>query len=182
MWFHAFGSESRFRICVFRQIAGWLRNIYVNLVYLLILSTLAPLASLVAQRIKHLPALQETWVRSLGWEDPLEKEMAIHSSILAWRIPWTEEPGGLQSTGSQRVRHDWATSLHLAPLGRLQVWYHFPSNHWFLWPTDIKVCLVGTVTIKDVLTTIKYLSFMTAMLSPNSNDSFLSCITSQLPR
>jgi len=48
----------------------------------------------------------ETWVQSLGWEDPLEKEMATHSSILAWRIPWTEEPGGLQSTGSQRVGHD----------------------------------------------------------------------------
>ena len=55
----------------------------------------------------------ETWVRSLGWEDPLEKEMATHSSILAWKIPWTEEPGGLQSTGLQRVRHDWATSLSL---------------------------------------------------------------------
>ena len=63
-------------------------------------------ASLVAQRIKRLPAMQETRVRSLGWEDPLEKEMAIHSSILAWRIPWTEEPSGLQSTGSQRVGHD----------------------------------------------------------------------------
>ena len=61
---------------------------------------------LVAQRIKHLPAMQETWVRSLGWEDPLEKEMATHSSILAWRIAGTEEPGGLQSTGLQRVRHD----------------------------------------------------------------------------
>ena len=64
------------------------------------------LASLVAQRLKCLPAMQETWVRSLGREDPLEKEMATHSSILAWRIPWTEEPGGLQSTGSQRVGHD----------------------------------------------------------------------------
>ena len=63
-------------------------------------------ASLVAQRLKRLPTMRETWVRSLGWEDPLEKEMAIHSSILAWRIPWTEEPGGLQSTGSQRVGHD----------------------------------------------------------------------------
>ena len=59
-----------------------------------------------AQRVKHLPAMQETWVLSLGWEDPLEKEMATHSSILAWRIPWTEEPGGLQSTGLQRVGHD----------------------------------------------------------------------------
>ena len=56
---------------------------------------------LVAQRLKHLPAMRETWVQSLGLEDPLEKEMATHSSILAWRIPWTEEPGGLQSTGSQ---------------------------------------------------------------------------------
>ena len=63
-------------------------------------------ASLVAQRLKPLPAMQETWVRYLGWEDPLEKEMATHSSILAWRIPWMEELGGLQSTGSQRVRHD----------------------------------------------------------------------------
>ena len=64
------------------------------------------IASLVAQRIKRLPAMQETRVRPLGWEDALEKEMATHSSILAWRIPWTEEPGGLQSTGSQRVGHD----------------------------------------------------------------------------
>ena len=63
-------------------------------------------ASLVAQRLKRLPPMWETWVRSLGREDPLEKEMATHSSILAWRIPWTEEPGGLQSTGSQRVAHD----------------------------------------------------------------------------
>ena len=62
--------------------------------------------------VKRLPAMQETWVRSLGWEDPLEKEMATHSSILAWRIPWTEEPGGLQSTGLQRVRHSQVTSLH----------------------------------------------------------------------
>ena len=58
-----------------------------------------------AQTVKHPPAMQETWVRSLGWEDPLEEGMAIHSIILAWRIPWTEEPGGLQSMGSQRVGH-----------------------------------------------------------------------------
>ena len=56
--------------------------------------------------VKSPPANAGDWVRFLGWEDPLEKEMATHSSILAWRIPWTEEPGGLQSTGSQRVRHD----------------------------------------------------------------------------
>ena len=66
---------------------------------------------MVAQRLKRLPEMRETWVRSLGQEDPLEKEMATHSSILAWRIPWMEEPGGLQFTGSQRVGHDWATSL-----------------------------------------------------------------------
>ena len=56
--------------------------------------------------VKNLPAMQENWVRSLGWEDPLEKEMATHASILAWRIPWVEENGGLQSMGLQRVRHD----------------------------------------------------------------------------
>ena len=68
-----------------------------------------PRASLVAQRVKHLPAMRETWVRSLGQEDPLEKEMATHSSTLAWKIPWTEKPGRLQSMGLQRVRHDGAT-------------------------------------------------------------------------
>ena len=64
------------------------------------------LDSLVAQTVKHLSAMQETWVRSLGWEDPLEKEMAAHSSILAWKIPWTVEPDRLPSMGSQRVGHD----------------------------------------------------------------------------
>ena len=61
-------------------------------------------ASLVTQMVKHLPTMQETWVRSLGWEDPLEKEMATHSSTLAWKIPWTKEPGRLQSMESQRVQ------------------------------------------------------------------------------
>ena len=65
-----------------------------------------------AQRLKHLPPMQETRVWSLGREDPLEKEMVTHSCILAWRIPWMEKPGSLQSTGSQRVRHNWATSLY----------------------------------------------------------------------
>ena len=60
----------------------------------------------VAQMVTNLPAMWETWVRSLGWEDPLEKGMATHSSILAWKIPWTEEPGGLQPMGSQRVGHN----------------------------------------------------------------------------
>ena len=59
-----------------------------------------------AQTVKLLSTMQETWVRSLGWEDPLEKEMAIHSSTIVWKIPWTEEPGRLQSMGSQRAGHD----------------------------------------------------------------------------
>ena len=63
-------------------------------------------AFLVAQMVKYLPAMQETQVQPLGWEDPLEKGMATHSSILVWRIPWAEEPGRLQSMGSQKVRHD----------------------------------------------------------------------------
>ena len=73
---------------------------YVNWVYR---------ASLVAQAVKNPPATWETWVWSLHWEDPLEKGMATHSSILAWRILWTETPHGLQSIGSQRVGHDWST-------------------------------------------------------------------------
>ena len=63
-------------------------------------------ASLVAQMVKNPPAVRETGVQSLNWEDPLEEGVAAHSSIFAWRIPWTEEPGGLQSLGSQRVKHD----------------------------------------------------------------------------
>ena len=69
-------------------------------------------ASLVAQTVKRLSTMQETRVRSLGWEDPLEKEMATHSRTIAWKIPWMEEPGRLQSMGSQRVGNDGVTSLH----------------------------------------------------------------------
>ena len=71
------------------------------------------LASLVAQTLKRLPTMQETQVQFLCQEDLLEKEMAPHSSTLAWKIPWTEDPGRLQSMGSQRVRHNWVTSLSL---------------------------------------------------------------------
>ena len=63
-------------------------------------------ASWVDQQVKNLPAMQETWVLSLGWEDPLQESIAAHSSILPWRIPWAEEPGQLQSTGLQRVGHN----------------------------------------------------------------------------
>ena len=82
------------------------------------------LTSLVAQTVKHLSTMWETRVQSLGWEDPLEMEMAIHSSTIAWKIPRTEEPGRLQSVGSQRVGHDSATSLN----GLLSsVWANFPQ-------------------------------------------------------
>ena len=81
----------------------------------LVLCVLAKLlgTSLVAQTVKHLPTMRDTWVQSLGWEDLLEKGVVTHSSILAWKIPWMVEPGRLQSMGSQRVGHDWATSLSL---------------------------------------------------------------------
>ena len=78
---------------------------------LMIMPTLG--ASLVAKMVKNLPAMQKTRVQTLGGKEPLEKEMATYSSILPWRIPWTEEPGGLQPMGSQRVRHDWVTE-HIA--------------------------------------------------------------------
>ena len=65
-----------------------------------------------AQTVKHLSAMQEIQVQSLGWKDPLEKEIAAHSSIIAWKVPWTVEPGRLLSMGSQRVGHDLVTSLH----------------------------------------------------------------------
>ena len=73
------------------------------------------------QTVKNLPAVQEIWVQSLGWEDPLEKGMTTHSSILAWRILWTEEPGQLQSMGLQRVWHEWAPNTHS------KVW----QIHWY---------------------------------------------------
>ena len=77
-------------------------------------------AALVAQLVKNLPAMWETWVWSLGWEDPLEKGKAAHSRIFTWRIPWTEEPGGLQSMELQRVRDDWAPNT---------VPFHFPMSY-----------------------------------------------------
>ena len=77
-------------------------------------------ASLVSQMVKNLPTRQETQVQSLNWEDPLEKGMATYSSILAWRIPWTEEPLGLQSMGSQRVRHNYVTNTFTYPWKGMQ--------------------------------------------------------------
>ena len=100
-------------------------------------SLLGRWTSLVAQMVEHLTTMRETQVRSLGWEDPQEKEMATHSSTLAWKISWTEEHGRLQSMGSQRVGHNWATSLSCLPascilhgglylLGYPEPWLSFP--------------------------------------------------------
>ena len=90
--------------------------------------------------VKHLPAVQETQVRCLGREDPLEKEMATHSSILAWRISWTEEPGRLQSMGVQRVRHDWATNTHKRSGGDQRcvrdLESHFICSRWSCLPSE----------------------------------------------
>ena len=76
----------------------------------LFILSIPEMASLVTEMVKNLPAMQETWVQSLGQEVPLEKGMATHSSNLAWGMLWIEEPGGLQSMGSQKVRHNWATN------------------------------------------------------------------------
>ena len=96
--------------------------------------------SLVAQTIKNPPAMQETWVWAPDWEDLLEKGMAIHSSILAWRIPWTEEPGKLQSIGSLRVEHDWETNTFTVMEPMEQSYRTMSSNTVFCfswdWPCD----------------------------------------------
>ena len=89
-------------------------------------------ASLVVQRVKRLPARRETSVWSLGWKDLLEKEMATHSSILAWRIPWMEESGRLKPMGLQKVGHDWATSLWLFTFsGKFLRWPPVIPASWF---------------------------------------------------
>ena len=84
--------------------------------------------------VKHLPAMQETWVRSLGREDPMEEEMTTHSSTLVWKIPWMDEPGRLQAMGSQRVAYNWATSLSDFPF----LSYGFSSSHIWMWELDHK--------------------------------------------
>ena len=85
-------------------------NTFLNSVY--IYWAMLGAVDLVGSHVKNLSTLQQTKVRSLGWEDPLKKGMATHSSILAWRIPWTEEPGKLQSRGLQTIAQDWATNTH----------------------------------------------------------------------
>ena len=117
--------------------------------------------SLVAQIIKCLPAMRETHVWSLGQKDSLEKEMATHSSILAWKIPWMEEPGRLQSMVSQRVGHNWATSLsfflYFANKGPSSQGYGFSSGHVWMWELDceeswaLKNWCFWTVVLKKTL-------------------------------
>ena len=97
--------------------------------------------SLVAQMIKNLPAMQETWVWSLGGEGPLEESMASHTSILAWRIPWTEEPGGLQSIGSQRVGHIWATNTFICTSP-------FRTDHW-TWPRKDQHWVLQSIYLRE---------------------------------
>ena len=96
-------------------------------------------SSLVVQLVKNPPAMQETWVRSLGWEGPLEEGMTTHSSILAWRIPWTEEPGGLQSMGSHRVRHWWVAFTFAL------IWLH--THIHTLWFENVHIKLITAYTI-----------------------------------
>ena len=102
--------------------------------------------SLVAQTVKRLSTMWETWVQSLGWEDPLEKEMAIHSSTIAWKISWTEEPGRLQSMGSQRVGHDWVTSHSHSECHIIGImWYVAFSYHLALCISGSSVSFCGLI-------------------------------------
>ena len=87
--------------------------------------------------VKNVPVMQEIWVRFLGQEDPLEKRMATHSSILAWKIPRMEEPGGLQSLGSQRVRHDWTANTHHI----CRIWKNDTNEHIYKTETDWQTSL-----------------------------------------
>ena len=118
-WLLLLGKDIGVTFCteiVFKRWASIVHNTRGNGLFLQVAENSGSIltSSLVAQMVKRLPTVQETWVQSLGREDPLEKEMATHSSTLAWRIPWTEKPGRLQSMGSQRVGHDWETSLSLS--------------------------------------------------------------------
>ena len=126
-----------------------------------------------AQRLKHLPPTQETRVRSLGREDPLEKEMVTHSSILAWRIPWTEMPGSLQSTGSQKVGHDWTTSLH----------FHF-QNFIYTRLCNLRIEIVLFLPLQSVYFLFFFLPVslnitFSKMLIKNGKNTH-SCLTSDL--
>ena len=107
-----------------------------------------------AQTVKRLSTMRETWVRSLGQEDPLEKEMAIHSSTIAWKIPWTEEPGRLQSMGLQRVGHNWATS-HGFSSGHVWMWEldceeSWAPKNWCFWTVVLEKTLESPLNCKEI--------------------------------
>ena len=104
-------DQSNVKIPAVLSVHSWYKRKYSYIFIFVWIQIHLGKTSLVAQMVKHLPAMRETRLRFLGWEDPLEKEMAIHSSTLAWKIPRTEETDKLQSMGLQRVGHDWATSL-----------------------------------------------------------------------
>ena len=106
------------------------RNDWIYILNSLLCDLLCKWASLVAQMVKNLSSMQETWVWSLYWEDPLEKEMATPSSVLVWRITWTEEPGGLQSMESQRIRYSWVTNFHFQG-GLVSFLYEFRGFFFF---------------------------------------------------
>ena len=113
--------------------------------------------SLVAHMVKCLPTMQDTQVWSLGWEDPLEKEMATHSSTLAWKIPWTEEPGRLQPMGSQRVGPNWVTSLFTPPIiiSKLSVILDFCVPHCILF---LRMCFPTSCNqILNILSCMDYI-------------------------
>ena len=120
--------------------------------------------------VKHLPTMQDTWLQSLDWEDLLEKEMATHSSILAWKIPWTEEPGRLESLGSQRVGHNWATSLSHS----LGLWFsntHFSTS--FLCCFVLFSVINGIVTLYILTNRNQVYDVWTQMLRHNFNQNKL---------
>ena len=104
------------------------------------------LATLVSQVVKNLPTMWETWIWSLVWEDPLENGMAAHSSIFAWRIPWTESPGRLQSMGSQRVGHDWATITHSLMIHILMIYIGTKT----IWPQADSPFLNITISVLTI--------------------------------
>ena len=109
--------------------------------------------------VKNSPAMLETWVRSLGWENPLEKGMATHSSILTWRILWTEEPGGLQSMGLKRVGHDWVTNTNL-PFD-----FYCSLSHVQLFATQWTVARQASLFITNSQSLLKFMSIELVMPS-----------------
>ena len=117
-------------------------------------------ASLVTQKVKNPPAMWETWVRSLGWEDPLEKGMATHSTSLAWTIPWTEEPGGLQCMGLHRVGQATFTSQPLPvtllslQIGPSAAGKQAQGSHWFCTVMSCMVTISHNVTVTEIMYTI----------------------------